>query len=321
MTQEKLINYSLNLNTGYISPKFLKYIKNPELKDGYVFLSLDKDNFSFISASPKVDKHRLNSTLFFIKKVINDFGLNLNFKFILNTYDEPSVGDIPIFGFCGNKFEKKSNILIPDPHITGKYLGVEIKDELNFQEKKESIIFRGSDTGSFPIAQKNERINACWKTKNDAKIDFKISNFVRYSKDILKESGVNIDKISSPYLSFKDQLQHKYIADINGNSAAWDRPCWVLGSNSILFKIQTETKSDETWYSRYMLHQGIVPRLNIEELKEASKENFNFLKLLNISPTTLNSKQKQFSKILLDYSTHQTYLKEVLVKYNKQYNS
>ena len=311
MTKEDLIEKSLKNNFALsweCDARVLKYASNPKLEDGHVFIEINQQGMVVLAHSPKVDQARLQVVTAFIGEVIKKFNLNLNFRFILNTYDEPATGDFPVFSFCGNP-KYPCNIVIPDPHLLSRYMGKTYADNKEFKYKKEGMVFRGSDTGSFPCATKNERIAACNKTYSNPRYNFKISNFVSYSKDGLDLFGVDIDKISGPYLSNADQAQFQYIVDINGNTAAWDRPCWALGLNSILIKVQLNKDSDETWYSRYMETEDIVPRFNLSELDT-----------VNLDPSVYNPKQQQFAKILLNRETQEEYLKNILIRYESQYN-
>ena len=309
ISKENLIKFSCDQYPEDCNPKILKVINNPKLDDGHVFIELNKSGMTVLAHSHKVDQARLQIFTGFMASVIKKFNLNLAFRFILNTYDEPATGDFPVFSFCGNE-KYQSNIVVPDPHLLSRHMGKTYTDNKDFKTKNSSIIFRGSDTGNFPIASKNERILACWETKDKPSIDFKITNFVSYSKQCLDMFGFDIDKISANHLTLQDQCQHKYIADINGNTMGWDRSCWALGTNSVLVKIQLTNISDETWYSKYMELNHIVPRLLIKEI-----ENFNSIE------AEYNINQQIFNKILLDPATQEEYLKNILIKYESQYNN
>lgn len=308
MNQKHLIQYGYDQYPENCNPKILKIVNQPKLEDGHVFIELNQDGMKVLAHSPRVDQARLQVFTQFMGSVIKKFNLNLNFKFVLNTYDEPATGDFPVFGFCGNS-KHKSNIVVPDPHLLSRYMGKTYADNQDFKNKDRRVIFRGSDTGSFPCPFKNERIMACIHAHDKPNLNFKVSNFVNYTKECLDLFGIDIEKISGQYLHNVDQAQYKYIADINGNTAAWDRPCWSLGLNSILVKVQLQKNSDETWYSKYMEVENIVPRFSMSELDS-----------INLDPSFYNPRQQEFCKILLDPTTQEEYLKNILVKYDSQYN-
>jgi len=308
ITKENLIKFGCDQYPKNCNPKILKVVNQPKLEYGHVFIELNQDGMKVLAHSPKVDQNRLQIFTHFIAYVVKKFNLNLNFKFILNTYDEPAPGDFPVFSFCGNS-KYNSNIVVPDPHLLSRYMGKTFGDNQEFQQKNNKVVFRGSDTGPFPCPFKNERIMACIYAQDKPNLNFKISNFVSYTKKCLDLFKIDIEKISGHYLNSVDQSKCKYIADINGNTAAWDRPCWALGLNSILIKVQLKKNSDETWYSKYMELENIVPRFSLSELDS-----------INLDPSFYNPRQQEFCKILLDPTTQEEYLKSILVKYDSQYN-
>lgn len=308
INKKHLIENSLKDNYSNLDPRILKVFDKPKLEPGHVFIAVSGEQISIINNHPQVDGWRFKVFSHFLLHVIKKYNLNLNFKFILNTHDEPSSGSFPVFSFCNSK-NFDSNITVPDPHLIDRYLNKTIKDEIKTENKLNSFVFRGSDTGIYPRATKNERIYICNLLKNSKMFDVKISKFINYSQDSLKYFGFKIEDLMGDFLSPFSQLKHKYILDINGNTAAWDRNCWVLGSNSILIKVQTKTESDETWYSKYLDVMDIVPRVFPDEL-------FN----LNIDEDLYLSKQQLFSKILLNSETHEEYLEKVLIRYDREFN-
>jgi hypothetical protein len=285
-----------------------KYGKDVKLPDGSLVFQINGRELKILKHTSGVDQLRLNSFLKLLDKTISKYNLNLNFKFILNTRDEDMDCVFPAFQFSRNTEDSK-NILIPDPHLLDRYLGkTECNDSL-FKDKINKCIFRGSDTGKYPNALANSRIYACNKFKNSKTHDFKISNFISFNKEILEYYDIDINNISGEYLSPKDQLKYKYIADMDGNTIAWDRNCWALPSNSILIKYQFSDYSEyETWYSKYMYENSIVPRLKFhEDLSQINLDN-------------LLEKQKSFTKIFLNEKIVEKFFSHILVNYNFEYN-
>jgi len=51
-----------------------------------------------------------------------------------------------------------------------------------------------------------------------------------------------------------DALQYKYLISIDGETAAWKRPEWIMASDSVLFKTTTQYYQ---WY-----YDGLIPWVN-----------------------------------------------------------
>ena len=123
--------------------------------------------------------------------------------------------------------------------------------------------------------------------------------------------NIDSDRIKKGFLSKEDQLNYKYIADINGNTVSWDRNMWAMGSNSVLFKIyHHEDKRVFLWYSKYMTDKNIVPVLHSSEV-----ETF-----VNSDNEDILNKQIQFSNLLNDKLTHVKFINRFIERYNYEKN-
>jgi hypothetical protein len=258
----------------------------------------------------KVVHSRLNYFFDFLSNALKQFNLDLDFFFILNTADEDQ--DFGTTAFCFSRGTSDSkNVLFPDPHSLNYYFSNPPIRDISFSYKINGCVFRGSDTGSFPDARSNIRIKTCDNFHNSNFYDFKISNFVSYDEKILAEQGFEISKIRGDYLSNQDQSRYKYIADMDGNTISWDRNYWALPINSILVKYADSQKQKyETWYSKYIYDNGIVPVLTAEYDLENNPIDQKILQ-----------KQKDFSKILMDKNILFSYVKNFLYAYNSIFNS
>ena len=67
-----------------------------------------------------------------------------------------------------------------------------------------------------------------------------------------------------------EQLQYKYIYSVDGNAAAWDRPVWVMSSNSLLIK---DTTRYELWYDSLFKNNEHYIESTIDNIEN----NINFL--------------------------------------------
>ncbi len=161
-------------------------------------------------------------------------------------------------------FSKKKDqqlALIPDLYQMADYnccsWRQEIKDQkepVRFEQKKPMSIFAGAPTGEAVDIADNERVQACiWSASGNEDVSrFSITHWIRkreaaeqaFSKEL-------VEKITRPHASVLEQLEYQSVMSIDGNTAAWDRPVWVMGSQSILLKKRGQ---HECWYYRFLRH-------------------------------------------------------------------
>ena len=123
-----------------------------------------------------------------------------------------------------------------------------------FDQKKLQSIFAGAPTGETVNIADNERVRGCvWSASgNDDVSRFSITHWLR--KREAAEQALSkelVERITRPHVSVPEQLEHQSVTSIDGNTAAWDRPVWVLGSRSILLKKRSPF---ECWYYRFLRH-------------------------------------------------------------------
>lgn len=306
MNKEDLIKSGLRFSFERSNPRFLKFFKNPELEKGFVFLEVKNQTVKLIGNNPVVDQSRLNHFYGFMSHVMAKYNLNVHFKFILNTHDEAYMGDFPVWGFT--KHELGKSLCVVDPHLLQYLKASRIKDNQKFADKIDKFVFRGSDTGAYPNLKNNERFYIANAIKKDDRFNVKVSNLVRYDKDSIEYFGVKAEDVVGAPMTKEQQLEYKYILDINGNTAAWDRNCWVMGTNSVLIKIATKPSAEKLWYSNYMYDNQIVPIVKVKQIIADSYER-------HLAP------QKDFANLLLDNNTQEEFLKQFIIRYNAAYNS
>jgi hypothetical protein len=265
---------------------------------------------------------KLNSFLQLISNVINEFNLDLNCRFIAGINDGILLSDkYTKFSTFGRHY-LSNHIGMPDPLVSGqltfaKKLEDYLKEDIPFNDKKDKMIFRGSDTSKCRDNCLNQRLMFCLDHQNSEYIDSKITLYAHYTDEMLKKHGINKLKITAPRTSPKQQLSHKYIIYINGNTVSGDRMIWQLASNSLLVQVKPrEAENDYIWFHSFLNHLGILPTFT----EESFLEDFNkFKKETNIEE--LIEKQKYFARIIANESFQKQYTKEALLKYNEIYNS
>jgi hypothetical protein len=191
-----------------------------------------------------------------------------------------------------------------------------IEDDIDFDLKKEKIIFRGSDTGKLRDNFLNQRISFSNTYKSSSLIDSKITFFAGHNADLLSECGVDIRDISSNGMTPVEQLKYKYLLYMHGNSVSPERLLWILSSNSLLLEVAPKKEeNDIIWFYKFLVDNNLIPRL--------SEDNFleDFDILLKQDIISINKKQKDISKNLLNPDLHMEYTKNLLLKYQEIYSS
>lgn len=190
------------------------------------------------------------------------------------------VTNFPIFSWSKNNDSKnveRNFLLLPDRYMILenrwdilKEEIINFSNEISWEEKIEKTYWRGSQNGKpgNDIINHNGRVEAVLMSLNnshliDAKFIFYEDKFgVRnddyyrntYKGEQLKEI---IQKTLTTYESKKESLKYKYLLSIDGHTACWERVAWILLSNSLLLK----QESDEIeWYDK-LLHpfENFIP--------------------------------------------------------------
>lgn len=293
------------------APNRLRMADPINIPDKSVLIGIDEKKVKILKKDDTIQEKRLKIFIKFLQKVLSKYNLQFQFRFILNTFDEDKESEYPLFQFS-RQCSSRNHLVVPDPHLVSKYLGMRVNNLQSFEDKIPKIVFRGSDTGTFPDVSSNERIYFCKLFKEDENYDFKISRFYAYTPEILRRHNSDIKDIWGNYMSQEEQAGYRYIADIDGNTIAWDRNCWALPLNSVLIKFQTKREQKyETWYSNYLYKKQIVPVCS--DQREADE--------LRGRENDIIRRQKEFSKLLLSRDVCREYFKRVLCLYNEKYHS
>jgi len=258
----------------------------------------------------------------FINLVLKTYKLDLDCKFIACINDGVLLTDkYTKFSTFGRHYSS-NHIGLPDPLVCGVLtFGQKIReylsDDIPFSEKKDSMIFRGSDTSKQRENLLNQRLDFCLKHQESDYIDSKITFFAHYSDDMLLSHNIDKDKITSERTSSKKQLEHKYIIYINGNTVSGDRMMWQMASNSLLVQVKPkEEENDYIWYHSFLNELDILPTFE----EESFLEDFEKFKKEN-DVEEIIKKQQYFASIILDSGFQMLYTKEALEKYNELYNA
>lgn len=136
--------------------------------------------------------------------------------------------------------------LLPDPYQACGYSGLlGAVDDIPWETKRPTVMFAGSTTGRVN-PEENKRVMACiWALDHKPQTDFRISAVVQMRPyDIIRRMPV-IRDIIAPHVSPQVQFQHRFLANIVGNTACWSRVPMVLRSSSVMFHMPHD---DIAWY-------------------------------------------------------------------------
>jgi hypothetical protein len=140
-------------------------------------------------------------------------------------------------------------VLLPDIYQFANYQGLVSKDPFTSWQSKplNKIGFYGTTTGNrSPLL--NQRINTCiWSLQHRDIIDAYITSIAQMStSDVVETIGIGTAKqIIHDKVDHASLFKYKFLLDIPGNTASWDRVPLVLQSQSLLFKMPC---SDMVWY-------------------------------------------------------------------------
>jgi hypothetical protein len=306
-TSDNLINYCIEKNFFNNSIKHLRYIKSFALVPNETVIQIENDKVTILDQHKAQDKLRLKYFSDILSYALGSIK-NLNCKIIVNICDGCRSTE-KYTRLCFSSSLSSNHIQIPDPHIF-HYIKNRITDTLEFNDKQDKLIFIGSDTGILGEDLINERIRFCHRAKPYDHIYAKISNFVHFNDEMLADVGVCKNDITSQYINIPEQLKYKYILNINGNTASWDRIPWVMASNSYIMNLYSEF--DEcNWYTSFIKYNNIIDDITMEEI---FAKDFKY-------EDSKKQKQKLLAGILLDEMTQIEYFKQALIEYNRIYNS
>jgi hypothetical protein len=282
----------------------------------YETQSLDDENIYIKFNLNKTIEYTPNNYLrrdIFINIINNQIApiLNLNKEICLNFnfhdfYDKPGT---LVFGASKNT----KAILIPDIYQIYNYQDYsKTRDPIPFNQKISKIIFGGASTGSINL-KNNQRVNTCiWSVKNEWAFKntyFKLTNIVQTSINELNtyttENNVNIKNIIGNNLSIEDQLNNRYILSIDGNTWAWDRPVWIMRSNSLFFKYESNNVG---WYYDFLKENEHYVSVNINNMEN----KFNFFENNHNQALNIIRNANEFVKDYCSEEAWKFYLKTLL---------
>lgn len=321
LSTNNIINHCLDEEFSYNSIKNVRHNIYTDNLEAVVELS--KNGCRYISGKfDQPNQWKLEWILFFINSVILKHKLNINCVAVINFNDGIQPNQF-YTRLAWHRHKDSPHVCIPDPLTCGHLImNNKIREyrsnDIPVEKKEMKAIFRGSDTGKIRNNLKNQRIEVCHSLKDSKLIDAKITSWLHFNPDLLKEHGMNIKTLETlSRSSSQEQLKYKYLLYMHGNSVSPDRIMWHLDSNSIVIQPKPRTlEMDYTWACSYIYDHKLIPILE-EQLLEVELEELD----KNGDLFSINKRQQEFAKIVLDIKTQEQYLANVLTRYNSIYNS
>lgn len=239
----------------------------------------------------------------------------MNCQFVVNMCDDIETSDPSAPRLSYTKRDGSCNILIPDAHFLNvcNIVSQIPKVDPPWEDKKDIAVFAGSDTGFYKTADKNQRFQFCHQNQDNPKGHFKITNFVEIDSDSLGK--YKLDKIYSHPISIEEQLNYKFIVNINGNATSWDRLLWAMSSNSLCLYVRPQV-AQRSWY--YHIFDVVGGPIYVDE--DSWEPTIDYLLKEEAVASNINYKQQKLARVIANVENQLKYFRIILEKYNKAYN-
>ena len=149
-----------------------------------------------------------------------------------------------ILGFSTSKSDTH-NLLIPDLYAMQDYKGaLHRKDMVPMRDKANKLLFIGVSSGQATF-ETNRRVAMCRYAAGKDWIEAYLSGIVNFSP----RAATYLKKFLRNPMTQEEQYGYRHIMVIDGNTACWDRLPWVLASQCVCWK---EESNDECWYYEFL---------------------------------------------------------------------
>ena len=282
------------------------------------------------------------SLLSYLKKFVNSHKIN-DIDFIVCTRDEINrvngleklIMEAPVFMGSKNinSAEEKDVLLFPDPfiiHESWKELLSRINlanYKYNWEDKQSKIFWRGGTTGgsegAYQLSNFDKLPRIALIILSKLYPDLIDAKFTYYMESAFNKNGKDLRKILDLLfgkdlykVKEEDHLKYKYLIAIDGNTSPWVRVPWIMYSNSVLVK--QESNNIQWFYTALKPYIHYIPvkenlsdifakinwmKFHDEELKQISKNSQTFIKN-NLMPEHIDSYMaiilNEYSKIQKD---------------------
>lgn len=206
--------------------------------------------------------------------------------------------DYTVLGFSALKSDT-SNILIPDLYAMQGYFGaLEEPDPFVWEQKLNEFFFIGNYTGDGrPLV--NKRARFCRWALDKPWCHAYLSEIHQVPPQVMADADPGYEQYMHTPLPKRYQKMYRHLVSIDGNTAAWDRPAWIMASNSVLWKQESD---HVCWWSDLCLEGKHY--VGFKEPEDIKISGINFKKIVENSHV--------FVKEHLSEEAHVARWKEVL---------
>lgn len=182
------------------------------------------------------------------------------------------LGDIPetsALAFCGNS---TSHVLIPDPDFVGSGGYATARAQLSehwvpWPDRAPTLYWRGSLTGNsarHPVARWQDipRVALCLKTRQSplaGSYDCALSGDHIQLRDRAALPDMEAAGLFKPRVGLPAYMAHRFLIDIDGNSASWAGLFTKLMMGSTVLKVESRHGFRQWYYARLQPWVNVVP--------------------------------------------------------------
>ncbi len=165
--------------------------------------------------------------------------------FLFSSHDSYDGGSFPVVTF--SKMKGWKSMLMPDFEAMEGYGGIRSRiHEANhlhsWSSKIDKLFWRGATTGgTFTLdnyAYFPRSLAVIYSLDRPDLMDAKFTNVVQDTPGV--SEVLHNNNMMGDFVSMANSLQYKYLLDIDGNANTYSRCFWILLSNSVLFKMDSD---------------------------------------------------------------------------------
>lgn len=275
--------------------------RNIDRQDGSIIRVRNGVGFELVHMSETDAGVRANRIVNILNGIYTEDDGAANLNDLPDGYVTADLGDLPAAesnGLCFARRPTSFGPMIPDSYHMNDYMG-QVEAARNsstntpWSEKADRVVFYGASTGVRP--PDNRRALWCdWSLENRDVSDIRITSAVQ---------GYPVKPAwMASRVSVEDQIKNRYILSCAGNTAAWDRPAWVLASNSVLLM---DEMRGMLWYYELLDKHNVGVVVNPGTIRDTIHE----LGGNDVAREELIQRQNAFSNSYLDQNAIRTYWK------------
>lgn len=258
--------YFNNLDLNTVSEPLNSKVTDQEQNKAWI---VDRQWMLLKVSSAKTEYYTNDRKSLFLRSIINTLykfqflGSYIipNGEYVIDFVDEVKDETYwPLMSFSSTRelVAKEQVVLMPDFEAANGYkpLFGHIDYEINnfpWESKIPKIFFRGSATGSTPEITNIydvPRIKFLELTKNISFVDAGLSSYTEWQWNAKALAELKTKFALKDFVKPDASLRYKYLLDINGNSCSLSRMAWILYSNGLLMKQQSNKVQ---WYYDQLL--------------------------------------------------------------------